>query len=403
MPATLPFKAISPPHNPLKNPSLRSLITLCQQVLLDTSAAPLVEKEDWHKIIVLADRHRVMPLLAKASESLTLPDSARQRIQERALAIRLRNLQLTGEMLRIYQCCETQGISLLPFKGPTLAQWLYQDIGLRQYSDLDILFPLAHYQKLNSLLQDLGYKPLHIFSDQQFKNYLNQQKDFGFWQKQKRILIEMHYHLNYDPQEFADLYVKPQAYTQALNLNGHSLNTLDPETLTCYLAVHGSRHGWNQLQWLFDFHQALKKTNRQRLILLSHQFRADRSIAYGLHLCHLLLNDASINEKFLNRPVPQPLIQFSLATLHQPNKISFKTKIGRKRHAWYLGTSWREKRRVFHKSFTPAPCDWEMLRLPDALFFFYYVLRPFLWLWRLIQPVKKISHHLDLKNFNRSP
>jgi hypothetical protein len=50
-----------------------------------------------------------------------------------------RNMKMTAELLRILDALKEAGIKAMPLKGPVLAQQLYGDVALRQFSDLDIL------------------------------------------------------------------------------------------------------------------------------------------------------------------------------------------------------------------------------------------------------------------------
>jgi hypothetical protein len=50
-----------------------------------------------------------------------------------------KNLRFTAELIRILNCLESHGIAAIPFKGPTLAESVYGNLALREFSDLDIL------------------------------------------------------------------------------------------------------------------------------------------------------------------------------------------------------------------------------------------------------------------------
>ena len=50
-----------------------------------------------------------------------------------------RALWLTLELLNIHRHLQARGLEVLPYKGPVLAEALYGNVALRQFSDLDLL------------------------------------------------------------------------------------------------------------------------------------------------------------------------------------------------------------------------------------------------------------------------
>ena len=50
-----------------------------------------------------------------------------------------RSLWFAGELARILTGFERAQVKAIPYKGPTLAQLVYGDLGLRSFSDLDFL------------------------------------------------------------------------------------------------------------------------------------------------------------------------------------------------------------------------------------------------------------------------
>ena len=50
-----------------------------------------------------------------------------------------RALWLTLELLNIHRHLQTRGLEVLPYKGPVLAETLYGNVAMRQFSDLDLL------------------------------------------------------------------------------------------------------------------------------------------------------------------------------------------------------------------------------------------------------------------------
>src|SRR5262249_51054068 len=96
---------------------------------------------EWARLIRLAERHAVRPLLWKRLEANAegLPLPVRARLTEAAELNARQSLRLTGELLRVLALLEERGVRALPYKGPMLSAEVYGDLGRREFLDLDIL------------------------------------------------------------------------------------------------------------------------------------------------------------------------------------------------------------------------------------------------------------------------
>ena len=48
------------------------------------------------------------------------------------------NLLMLGELIKLLNLFEKQGLNVIPYKGPILAIYAYKNLALRQFDDLDI-------------------------------------------------------------------------------------------------------------------------------------------------------------------------------------------------------------------------------------------------------------------------
>ena len=71
-------------------------------------------------------------------ENCCLPERARD-LERRFARNAQRSLRLTQRTAKILACLARRGIEAIPYKGPALAQTVYGDVAMRQFSDLDIL------------------------------------------------------------------------------------------------------------------------------------------------------------------------------------------------------------------------------------------------------------------------
>ncbi len=80
-----------------------------------------------------------MPLLnAALAGSVSVPATARRRLESHCRTVIAHNLALASELAELLELFEQSGVSAVPFKGPAWTQALYGDLARRQIRDLDI-------------------------------------------------------------------------------------------------------------------------------------------------------------------------------------------------------------------------------------------------------------------------
>jgi hypothetical protein len=119
------------------------------------SAAPPL---DWDLVVRLAELHGVRPLAFRYLAGC-LPEPHRRRLADDCAAIAAHNRFVTGELIRILDLLESAGIPVIPFKGPVLAHQLFADVGMREFSDLDMIVPREQAWEAVDLLRGAGYTP----------------------------------------------------------------------------------------------------------------------------------------------------------------------------------------------------------------------------------------------------
>ena len=126
-----------------------SLLVLCLRQTPDPAQAEALRRHlsqppNWSEVMVLAERHRLVPhlyLALKNSASDLVPADAWEKIRQRFRANATRNIQFMTELVRVVRALEQVGIPALPIKGPALAIQLYGGLECRQFGDLDLLVP----------------------------------------------------------------------------------------------------------------------------------------------------------------------------------------------------------------------------------------------------------------------
>jgi hypothetical protein len=157
------------PHS-LQMCSEAQLILNCSRVNLDPAAnerirALLQHDLDWSKVVRFALRHRVTPLLYHSLHNVQVNQPADHQVppevwtllQQFYHANYRRALYQSLELIHLIKLCKSDGIDVLPYKGPTQAFLVYKHLALRQFNDLDILVPKQDVTKAAKILQLQGY------------------------------------------------------------------------------------------------------------------------------------------------------------------------------------------------------------------------------------------------------
>ena len=142
------------------------LLGACRSVLLkidgyDFTSDIDLSKIDWPVFTQMARYHKVRPLLYKGiyqANSIDLfPEKMLNQLGLYAKSAVFRNLENARELLRLKPLLDEENIDIIPYKGTVLSQLAYGELGIRESSDIDILFNLSDYSKLKSLLIGQSY------------------------------------------------------------------------------------------------------------------------------------------------------------------------------------------------------------------------------------------------------
>jgi len=353
---------------------------------------------DWRRVLRQADRHGVVPLLwARLHEvpKESLPSGVAPHLRAACAFILRHNLALTAELVAILDGLAEAGIQAAPFKGPTLAMTAYGNIALRSFSDLDILIQLSDLHRAVSVLESRGYEPAVRFDAQ----YLASECQLRLISRQGHV-AELHWQLLEKsfscPLDIAGLWAR----MRKIELAGRTVPTPGNEDLFLYLCLHGAKHHWDRLEWICSIAEIVRgpALDWTEIHVRSRRLGCVRAVCLGLLLANRLL-DAPIPREFQqpltgDRVIPALAAHVYRSLDEQPARTSAAERIF---HHYFL-IRCRERpidkwRVAIHScARTPHPESKELVILPRALRFLYYVLRPlrlagecaaFAWRWCL--------------------
>ncbi len=352
---------------------------------------------DWNRLLRLAQQHGVLPLVYRRlstamSASHSAPLIALR--QEDSLNAH-RALWLAVELLNIHRHLATRGLEVLPYKGPILAETLYGNVALRQFSDLDFLVRPRDVLAVRSALGELGYTSRLQLTPAAERAYLKSGYEYTFDSPQGQNLVEIKwqvlsrfYSIEFEVEDLFNAAVE-------VDLSGHKLRTLSDQDLMLVLCVHAAKHGWRQISWLCDITQLAQSRTLdwEGLGIQAGKLGIARIVAVSFLLAQKSLG-TSLPEQLeaQSDPSVEPLAQKILQQIVGGDEFDSESV-----SYFRLIMDLRERRRdrasfAWRLWVTPSTGEWSAVRLPTALFPLYRAVRMFRLAGRMISSATSTRH-----------
>jgi hypothetical protein len=395
-PTTASDHPLGPARFPTR-PGLELLLACSALETRQTSFSDLQRQlgavRDWQQFLGLAEHHGVIPLVYQTLRRVPegIPSEALEDLRLRYEHNARRNLKFTAELIRILDCLDAYGIAAVPYKGPLLAENVYGDITLREFSDLDILVRPADVPRAKVALGVLGYSPNSPFTPAQERAYLKSGYEFVFDGPAGRNLLEIQFAIL--PRFYAVDFDLDAFFERALpaSVGGRAVKTLSPEDLLLALCVHAAKHAWIRLCWLRDIAGVVQSSPLQWDLVdqRATELGIDRILGTSLLLASRWLN-ARVPDSLLDRWRNDHEIadlcneiarQIPSAEQHSSESLDYFRLMLRLRER---GTD--KLRFAFRLLFTPSVGEWRVVHLPGLLFPLYRVIRFFRLSRRLFSP-----------------
>ena len=368
----------------MNNDAIRELLVCCARTNAPRERIRSIVNEtkiDWNYFFLLARRHAVVPLVYRHLKDIVPPEHLegfKKHYQENSA----RNVILTAELCRLIKLFAAAEIEAIPYKGPILSLFAYDDLSIRRFVDLDVIVKKQDVARARDLLLADNYalaKPLTL---EQQELLLRTQHNLQFTKDNRRLIVELHWEVA--PHLFASTVDADTLWKNlvTIDLNGTQVKTLSAEDLLFSLCVHGSRHLWERLGWICDVAELISRRSVDWNALLKRASDADsdRMFLLGLYLAERLL-DAALPLEVKRRCDADerlPLLAENIiehlfnGTTHVPatSREIFKYNLGVRK------TLSARARYVLHM-LRPTDSDLGARALPAKLSFAYYLVRPF--------------------------
>jgi len=348
------------------------------------SLSALAAKEiDWNLLQRVAAGHGMNAMVWRAlsNHPTRVPSDVLKALRSRHLVISARSLYLANQLTHVCGLLEQSGVSVIAFKGPTLAALAYREPGLREFSDLDLLVPFFEFPAARQTLIAHGYRP-RCADARALTSAVFQCYEDTFTASDALALLDVHWRALPRHFDFADPALL-QTRTQRIELNGRSVATLATEDLILFLCIHGAKHGWPLLSWICDLAGLIHRgTGIDWLALLSRAEASQcrRALLLGLKLAHELMGVA-IPPEILAAMRTDPAVNRLARRVVYAMFLNFGDRIGLSQELIVpllsIETAERRIRYLADRAVSPTLEDWEAMPLPASLFPLYFITRPF--------------------------
>lgn len=252
----------------------------------------------WDRLLRLASFHGVVPLLQEATKTMPqelVPREVNASLRNYYLSTAAGNLTRACELIRLVQLFEAAGIPVLSFKGLTLAQSAYGNLGLRGCTDLDILVRRKDYPAVEALLLSDRYK-----MPSKRAGLKGPVKALTLWVSGQNAFISGSKLWSLDvhtammppgyryPVQFDTLYER----SVKIPLAHAAVATPGPEDLLQVLCLHGIKNRWEAMKHVCDVAAVIRSTpglDWDAVLAQARRMRGVRILLVGLLMAHELL------------------------------------------------------------------------------------------------------------------
>jgi hypothetical protein len=358
----------------------------CARVALDaervSALRALAARADWDRVLDLAARHGLRPLLhrhaSRACPDL-VPADRLARLRDYFQKNGAFNLLLTGKLLQLLAVLGEHGVAAMPFKGPAIAASIYGHVALRQFCDLDVLVRERDVWRTSQVLEAQGFAPGLQVPAERRGTFVRHEYALPFHRDGGRTIVEVHWAVS--PRAFGVRYDEDAIWGRAVaaTLQGTPVRRPSDEDLLILLSVHGARHRWDKLENLVAIaelarHEAL---DWPYVWQQASRMHCRRMVAFALRLAHQLLDapvpgeaHTAARSRSLDR-LAQGVVRAAFADCVGPPNLARQALFYLRLKDGYVDRA----RACAGDLLLVTPDDWASVRLPGPLAVAYPLVR----------------------------
>lgn len=281
-----------------------------RSAVIDTEIIEILKGSmDWQKLVSQSGLHGVdafvYQTLKKVNEGL-IPVEVLEKLEDSYLVENARGMIFSEVLLKILHEFEKREIECMPIKGAFLDEVVYQNFGMRGYTDIDILVQPLDVSKAVSAIESLGFKSTRE-DDVLTKKDGRTQYHFV---NRNGVIVDLHWGLvNNRWYPSLTQFFKDNTWNQAVSMkfSHRRIRSMSPEVLLIYQCMHTAvHHNFSRLILLKDIEQTIRyeqSLDWDVVVELARQYRMMTICYYSLLFTRDLLN-APVPEWVLSNLCP---------------------------------------------------------------------------------------------------
>ena len=343
---------------------------------------------NWDEVLRIAREHGVVASVhaALSPHESKIPEPAWSSLKQQYHVSVGRSVFVVAQFLKVVKALDEAEVKVLPYKGPVLSKQLFDQPGVRESKDIDLILHRRDVAKAKAVLMGLGYQQDVEMSAREERFLLESRKESSYDFKLpyasgrgKRLKVELHWRVPLTSSVPSDWYWNSlMPYT----FEGVALQVFTLETQLIVLLAHGFRHYWESLKWLSDIDLLVRKyrdLDWDQFERQAIELGVWRVVLFGLHLSQRLLgtplpgqvNSWIEGEHLVGSLVPGAVE--NMTGLHRcpvglTNNLRIRERV--RDRFYYLGN-------VMDYLFVPEITDYRRFPLPRPLWPIYWFIRPF--------------------------
>jgi len=299
------------------------------------------------------------------------------------------NLIKLKELFNIDRQLKESKINTLVLKGPGLGAEIYGDMSLRPIGDLDILISKENVAEAVKILRNNGYEYSFDLTDKQIEIYkkspiylIDHDMHYSFYNPLKSIYLELHWALMPEKYSFSQDINEIFSNAIPVSVNSGRFDVPGDEDLIIYLSIHGAKHYWSRMIWIFDiasFIERKKNINWELVIAKSEELNCRRSLLLSFYLAgdFFSVEIPKICGTYINND--KAVLELGKNVKQNFQKIYDLEKIETHNQTFFLKSMESTSDKLLYIAdllFNPTIYEVEVIVLPKKLSFLYYILRP---------------------------
>jgi len=204
---------------------------------------------DWKAFTKMAIDRAAAPLivdkLPKLSNAGQFPDGVLRSLKQASLRTLTRNMVLTEHFRQIIRAFNEAEIPVIALKGSVLSEWLYGNINLRQFSDLDLLVPQEKGLAAVEILRKMGYDS-NDFNKSGFfiSNFVKEYSGIVHYSPMIKNGVSVEIHIRIHSEMMVYQVDIQSLWQQAVPMQLHGVHALGfcPEDMLLHLCIHLDKH-----------------------------------------------------------------------------------------------------------------------------------------------------------------